>query len=263
MRPYWAVLSARFRMLLQYRAAALAGFGTQLFWGLLRVMIFGAFYRSSTAIQPMSYEQTVTYLWLIQALLLLLPWRLDWEVRAMIRNGTVAYELVRPADLYWFWYFRELAGRTAPVLLRATPMFIVAGLFLGMQPPPSWASAGASLLSVASAFCLSAALGTLMTISLLWTLSGDGVSRLLGTAGYVFSGAVVPLPLLPDSVRPIVNALPFRGLMDTPFRLYTGQAPPEDVLPLVAHQLAWAVVLILVGRWILWRGTRRLVVQGG
>ena len=36
MRPYWAVLSARFRMLLQYRAAALAGLGTQVFWGLIR-----------------------------------------------------------------------------------------------------------------------------------------------------------------------------------------------------------------------------------
>ncbi|MBM3188225.1 MAG: ABC transporter permease, partial [Chloroflexi bacterium] len=84
MSAYWAVLTARFRMLLQYRAAALAGLCTQLFWGLLRVMIFDAFYRSSSAIQPMSFEQTVTYLWLIQAMLLLLPWRLDWEVRAMI-----------------------------------------------------------------------------------------------------------------------------------------------------------------------------------
>ena len=46
MRPYWAVFSARFRVLLQYRVAALAGCGTQLFWGLIRMM---SFYESSTA----------------------------------------------------------------------------------------------------------------------------------------------------------------------------------------------------------------------
>ncbi len=51
---YCAILSARFRMLLQYRAAAFAGFVTQLFWGLIRVMIFSAFYRSSNAPQPMT-----------------------------------------------------------------------------------------------------------------------------------------------------------------------------------------------------------------
>jgi len=84
-KAYWAILSAAFRMHLQYRAAALAGFGTQLFWGLIRVMIFGAFYRSSASPQPMSYPQTVTYLWLTQAMLLLLPMRPNPEIRAMIQ----------------------------------------------------------------------------------------------------------------------------------------------------------------------------------
>ena len=166
MRAYWAVITARFRILLQYRAAALAGFGTQLFWGFMRVQIFDAFYRSSNLPQPMTHSQTVTYLWLIQAMLLLLPWWIDQEVRAMIRSGAVAYELVRPTDLYWFWYSRNLASRMAPVLLRCAPMFVVAGLFLGLQPPASPASAAAWLLAVVGALSLSCAMINLMTISL-------------------------------------------------------------------------------------------------
>ena len=39
MSAYAAVFAARFRVLLQYRAAALAGLGTQVFWGLVRVAI--------------------------------------------------------------------------------------------------------------------------------------------------------------------------------------------------------------------------------
>ena len=62
MSPYAAILSARFRTLLQYRTAAIAGLGTQLFWGLIRVMIFEAFYRSSNAPQPMALRDVVTYL---------------------------------------------------------------------------------------------------------------------------------------------------------------------------------------------------------
>src|SRR6266545_1976080 len=100
MIPYLAVFSARFRMLLQYRAAAAAGFGTQLFWGLIRMMIFGGFYHSTTLAQP------ITYVWLGQATLGLLLFGVDNDVRAMIRNGTVAYELLRPLDLYSLWYWR-------------------------------------------------------------------------------------------------------------------------------------------------------------
>lgn len=263
MNAYWALLRARFRTLLQYRAAALAGFGTQLFWGLIRVMVFDAFYRSTSAPQPMSYAQTVTYLWLIQAMLLLIPFRLDGEILAMIRDGTVAYELVRPTDLYWYWFSRNVAGRTAPVLLRATPMFLVAGLFLGLRPPVSVAAGLSWLLALVGAVSLSCALGTLMVITGLWTLSGDGIARLLSVAAMVFSGATVPLPFFPAWAQQILDWLPFRGLIDTPFRLYIGHAPPSSAWALFTHQVAWTLILVLLGRWLLSRGLRRLVIQGG
>jgi len=114
MRAYWAILSARFRTLLQYRAAAAAGFGTQLFWGLIKVMIFYAFYHSTAVRQPMAYKDVVTYVWLGQAMLMMLPWNVERDLREMIRWGAVAYELLRPLDLYSLWYSRALAWRTAP-----------------------------------------------------------------------------------------------------------------------------------------------------
>ena len=109
MLSYWAVFSARFRVLLQYRAAAAAGFACQLFWGLIRMMIFTAFYHSTTAPQPMTLAQTVTYVWLGQAFLGLVLFRIDHELEAMIRTGGVAYEMLRPIRLYDLWLARTAA----------------------------------------------------------------------------------------------------------------------------------------------------------
>jgi len=263
LRPYWAVLQARFRMLLQYRAAAMAGLVTQLFWGGIRMMAFDAFFRSSTAVQPMSYEQTVTYVWLIQALLLLLPMRLDGEIMQMIRTGNLVYELARPIDLYAYWYTRNIAGRVAPALLRATPMVIIAGLFLGLQAPASWASAGAFALSLVGAVALSAAITTLSIITVILTISGEGLTRLLMAVSWLLSGAILPLPLFPDWAQTVLNWLPFRGLMDIPFRLYCGDLDPGAVWGLLLHQVVWSLVFILWGRWMLSRISKRLVIQGG
>lgn len=114
LRPYRAIVSARFRVLLHYRAAAIAGVWTQVMFGLVLVMIYEGFYRSSSAAaQPMAFSQVASYVWLNQALIAMLPWNTDPEVRAMVRSGGVAYELCRPVDLYGLWFVRVLAWRTA------------------------------------------------------------------------------------------------------------------------------------------------------
>src|SRR5262249_32938012 len=91
MTGYSAIVAARFRCLLQYRAAALAGLFTQLVFGLVRVMIFEAFYAAGGGRAAMSLSEVVGYVWLGQATLLLMPWRLDEDVNEQIRTGTVVY----------------------------------------------------------------------------------------------------------------------------------------------------------------------------
>lgn len=263
MKAYLALVSARFRTLLQYRAAAVAGFGTQLFFGLIFIMVYEGFYRSSGAPQPMAYPDVVTYVWLGQAFLAILPWNVDAEIRAMIRSGGVAYELLRPLDLYNVWYCRALAWRTAPTLLRAVPMFVVAGLFFGLRPPPSIAAACAWLVGMLGALVLGCAITTLMNISLLWTISGDGIAQLVPVLVLALSGMLVPIPLFPTWAQRILDLLPFRGLIDVPFRLYLGHIPPGEAPLLFAQQIGWTAVVVLLGRLLLARGRRRLVVQGG
>jgi ABC-2 type transport system permease protein len=263
MRPYVAMFSARFRALLQYRAAALAGLTTQVFWGFVNMMIFGAFYASSTAPQPMTLEQVITYIWLKQALLMVLPWRPDPEVEALVRTGNVAYELARPVDLYWLWFARAIAMRTAPAMLRCLPMIALALAFFDMKLPETLASTAAFFASVVAAVLLAAAFTTLLSISTLLTVDGRGAQALTSSVVNLFSGALVPLPFFPAWFQSIANVLPFRGLMDTPFRVYLGHIPADALWSVLAHQLLWTAALIVLGRIVLASAMRRMVVQGG
>jgi ABC-2 type transport system permease protein len=110
---------------------------------------------------------------------------------------------------------------------------------------------------------LAAAFATLMTISLLWTISGEGIARLGPAIIFFFSGMVIPLPLLPAWAQPVLEALPFRGLIDVPFRIYMGHLSAHETLRSLAQQVAWVIALVALGRVLVARGTRRLVVQGG
>ena len=269
--PYRAIVSARFRVLLQYRAAAMGGLWTQIFFGLVFLGIYEAFYRSTPRPQPMSFAEVVSYVWLGQALLAMLPWNADAEVRAMVRSGAVAYELCRPIDLYNLWYARAVAWRTAPTVLRAVPMVLIAAVGLPLigldewrlAAPPSLASAVAFGATLVCTLLLGCALTTLINISLLWTISGEGAVILMTALVTFLSGMLIPLPLFPEWAQPIVQALPFAGLVDLPFRVFTGHIHPSAAVSVLRHQLLWTGAIVLVGRWLLARGLRRVLVQGG
>jgi ABC-2 type transport system permease protein len=262
-KPYISVFLARFQTQLQYRVAALSGVGTQCFWGIIRIMLFDAFYRSTNSEMPITLPEVITYVWLGQAFLGIIGYGADPDVRQQVRTGTVAYEMLRPVDIPFYWLSRAMAMRVGTLVLRATPILILSYTVIGISWPYSWASFAAWIASLAGALLLSSALATVLTTSLLWTISGDGVSRMMPAITYVLSGMAVPLPLYPDWMQPVLNFLPFRGLIDIPFRFYLGHIPASELLPHLAHQFAWIVGLLLLSRALFARGRRNLVIQGG
>ena len=215
MRAYGAILQRRFRMLLQYRAAALAGLGTQVFWGFIRVMIFAAFYAAAATAQPLSFAQVVTYIWLGQAMLRMLPTWNDGELQGMIRSGNVAYELVRPVDLYNLWYARAVAladGADAAAVRAACWRWRCCCSGCSWPAFGRRRGVGWLLCTLRCGAAVAAAIVTLLNITLLWTLTGDGVRVLADLAAWLLSGHRDPAAAVPGWVQTVLvaPALPVR-----------------------------------------------------
>lgn len=263
MRAYTAVFRGRLAVLLQYRLAAFAGLTTQIFWGLIKVMILQAFYSHSEASQPISLVQAMAFIWIGQSLLQLLPWNMDKDIEAQVKTGNVAYELVRPLDLYWFWFFRSMASRLIPTVMRSLPLFVIAGLFFGLISPISWTAGALFSISLIFATLLSTAITTLVVISLFWTISGEGILRLMPHITILLSGMVIPLPLFPDWMQPLLNIQPLRGIIDIPVRLYTGIIPANEAAYYFVFQSTWILFFVLTGKWLMNVALKRVTIQGG
>jgi len=272
-RPYVAVFSARFLLMLQYRAAAFAGFLTQCWWGGIKIMVYAAFYRASPASThpAITLAQVATYTWLNQALLALMPWGCDPEVALSVRTGVVTYDRLRPVDAYAYWYARAAAYMTARAAPRAILMALVAGLampLLGFRelswaPPPSAAHAAVFALSLLLMVCLSSAFMMLLNIAVVVTLNDRWVSQSLNPLLVVLSGSLVPLALYPDWAQRALFIQPFAGIVDIPFRIYSGNLAGALAYEGLALQLMWIIVLVSIGRLWMARVMRRLEVQGG
>ena len=90
MKIYISNFKLRFVSSLQYRAAALAGIPTQIFFGLVYIMVYLAFYESNDSSVPMNFAQLASYLWLNQIFFSLINmWYRDQEIFNLIKNGNI------------------------------------------------------------------------------------------------------------------------------------------------------------------------------
>jgi ABC-2 type transport system permease protein len=268
-RPYLAVAGARFRLLLQYRAAALAGSVTQCWWGAIKIMVLTAFY-SGAATTPMTLRQTIDYIWLAQAFLRLLPWSVDPDVTRMVRTGDVLYERLRPVDAHTFWYARAVALKTASPLLRNP----------GDRPDGHPLSLNRAL-----------GMGAVATGG---NERGAPVRRLDGARRRARIGDIDanghpnrrhalrpwsqhrhwaardralrephPAPPLPRLAPAHACAPAIRRTGHAPFRIYAGHLTGAAALAALARQAVWTLILIALGRLLMTRVMARVQVQGG
>jgi ABC-2 type transport system permease protein len=252
---------------LQYRAAAWAGISTQFVWGFALIMLYQAFYRSSSAALPMEWGQLVSYIWLQQAFLaLIMLWSQDGDLLSQITNGQVAYELCRPYDLFGLWYFRLLAGRLSSVLLRFVPVIVIAMMIPSpyrLVLPPDLGAFGLFVLSIAFSSFLVVAISMFIYILTFITLSSVGARLAVGVLSDFLMGALIPIPLMPDWLQRILDWLPFRYIADLPLRLYSGNIVGADAFRQIAVQMVWLLLLLLAGKLWFNRVLRNVVVQGG
>ena len=267
MRAYITYFKLKFISSLQYRSAAWAGIATQFFFGFVYIMVYVAFYESGGSNLPMELPQVVTYLWLNQALLALVnQYSRDQELFKLVKEGGISYELARPKNLYFMWYFKVIGQRLANVTLRFIPLVIVTSLL----PNPFHLGGPASILHFIF-FLLSLSFGTLLVTALtvfypiitLTTMNEKGAVNLIITMADILSGIVVPIPFFPKFLQIISSFLPFQYISDLPFRLYVGNISLQDGVFGMCIQVIWIVLFILIGNFLMRKNIKRVVVQGG
>jgi ABC-2 type transport system permease protein len=82
-------------------------------------------------------------------------------------------------------------------------------------------------------------------------------------AGLFLTGALLPLDVMPDWLRVIVQSTPFAQSIYVPVSLLSGLTPLSEAPRLLLGQLAWLFGLLVVSRLFFRVAVRRITVQGG
>jgi ABC-2 type transport system permease protein len=267
MKMYLSMFRIRFINSLQYRAVTLGAIVTRFLWGFMEVLAYLMLYRTGNAVLPMEFSQTVSYLWMQQTLFVLFSVVFsDNEIYSALSDGSIAYELVRPIDLYGRWFCQSAASRVAFTVLNCLPALLVAFIMpepYRMSLPLSFGQFFLFLVSAALAFCVVVAFAMLMYISLFYILSQRGVKIIVTALTTFLSGGIIPLPFFPEPLLAVVRLLPFAAMQNMPLLIYSGNITGTEALKGIVFQVFWFTALLLIGQLSMRRALGRVIVQGG
>ena len=262
LRPYATVFRLRALMETQYRAAALGGLVTQVFFGLVYIFLYTTLYAGES---PEMLRDTITYVWL-QQMFFRMMFSTDGELQNLILSGGVAYMLVRPVDQHRFWVCRDVGGRLVGALMRLIPMLAVQFILpreLRIALPDGWLSLVQFVTSLLIGCVCLCELMSIIDAVVMKTLDKRGISAILNLTMLTFSGNVIPLTLFPDTLQTLIRYQPFAQALDAPIRMYQSCAGLPEWALNVAVQIGWIFILRAIGRRMWQNQLNNMIVQGG
>ncbi|MDE6107524.1 MAG: ABC-2 family transporter protein [Oscillospiraceae bacterium] len=267
MKKYWSFFKMRLMAGLQYRAAALAGMSTQFVWGIMEILLYHAFWVEHPERFPMGMEALSTYIWLQQAFLSLFAmWRWEYDILESVKTGSVSYELLRPTDIYSMWMARSVANRLAQGFLRMIPVIVVGCLLpspYGLRLNISQVEFGLFLLSTVLMILVVCSYTLLVYALTFYLTDPNGIMVVSVAVADLLSGAIVPLPFLPEGFRRFAELTPFASMQNVPLRIFNGNITLAEIPGVMGLQVFWIVTLILAGYLLTRNGLRRTVILGG
>jgi ABC-2 type transport system permease protein len=191
-------------------------------------------------------------------------WTFTWlmhEFEYSVRMGQLSAALLKPIHPIHLHVGDNVVYKALTSLVMVPAALVLAWAFDARFEPQIW-SLAVAVPALLLAFIARLLLGCALAFAAFWTTRVLAINEMYFLASWFLSGLMAPLALLPDAVRLVATALPFRWFVAFPVELILGRLSPTDAAIGIGMQVAWAAG-IFGAFTILWReGLKRYSAVG-
>jgi ABC-type uncharacterized transport system permease subunit len=182
-------------------------------------------------------------------------------IQGSLWNGAIAGRFTWPMPVATEFAAEMIGDWAVPFLLVSLPLLLLSPV-LGVAVLPA-SVANLALFCVSLVLAIAVGLAIDMAYAVVTVRLGISVwllDPLRGVVQALFSGAWVPLALLPFHLGAVFDWLPFASVASAPLRIYVGTGDPPR---LIALQAGWLLVLGVLVREAWRRNRERVALYGG
>lgn len=190
----------------------------------------------------------------------------SYDVGEEVKDGNIAMRLIKPVGFHSTFLFTEIGWK----LLIFSMIF--APVVIGVEIYKFHAYGGFAfditsfllyLLSMVMSYLFSFYMNVCFGFMAFFLKNLWGFNIIKSGILRFVSGAVVPLALMPDGLRKVLEWMPFSSLCYTPVMIYMGKYSGGEIALHLAIQFGWVIGFYLISKFILSTALRHVSVQGG
>ncbi len=172
-----------------------------------------------------------------------------WENR--IRSGWLSMELLRPVHPL-NWDVAYFAGWKVVMITMWIPLGLLLSLFFKPELHPAWYQVIGFFFAIWGAYLIRTMLLSLLGMITFFTTRVGAIFDLFFAFELVFSGRLVPMPLMPPVIQQVASFLPFEWTFFFPIEALVSPMSAVHMLEGLGMQLLW-IALGFVAVRLVWR----------
>lgn len=233
-----------------YRTSVFLMFVSQLISTSVLILLWSAIYSEGGFIGDYSLTSLIQYYILVGMINFIIQGvDVSWRVAEEIKMGKVTNYILKPLN----YYLNVLAVVTGKSLMNLIitaavifPVIYFGGYFEGIGL--SFPKVFYFILSMIIAFGLFVTYSYIVALYTFWAGDVRGMNYVMKLIAAFFSGAIIPLNLLPQSFNSANDWMPFKSMAWVPVTILTDKITPGFMTLLPG--VIWAVILLLLAEII-------------
>jgi len=220
-------------------------------------------FRSVEGIGDFTFKTTVTYLVLNCSVSGIFTYNVDMHLRYDIQYGKIITLLTKPISIPQYYVCKGLGIISAKILTESFLLFFISFLFFHPLYVPSFFHALCFLVSFMLGIVLFMQIALFSGFMTFFIEDNTALVRLLFFLRAIFSGALFPLDFFPLWLQKTATVLPFRLMINSPFKIFLGFIKPYDMVYIFAAQLFWIGFFYIIMKMVYMAGVKRYHSVGG
>ncbi|MFB5763589.1 ABC transporter permease [Paenibacillus medicaginis] len=261
-KTFYYIARQSFLNSMVFRANYFIDFFIDIVFIYLSVSLWSVIFMDNPENSIVSKSELITYMGLARIVA-----RIDmgfvWEIQNRILNGEIASELTKPINIKFYHFSQEVGSYFNNLIIKILPIYLLMIIVFDMKTPINITQFSLFLVSLLFSFLLIFNINFITAIMAFWITKLFSLSVFKDQTIRLLSGAIVPLWFFPDSVLSVVKYLPFSGIVFMPINIYLNKITNEEIINAFLVQIIWIIVTSSIGRYLWFRATRRISINGG
>lgn len=264
MKKYFTVSAKVFKLITSFRFNFLFSIVSNIIYITVIYFLWGSIYSSGmNQLNGMTFNQVFVYLSLASTIFILFTTWVEWDMSREVIDGSIVMHFIKPVDFQLYKLFVSLGSVLIKLVTITIPSILFILLVFKPDMPFGW-NILFFVFSLALAFLIQFNIDYFVGLLCFYTESTWGMSSAKDSIVLLLSGAVVPLAFFPETLRNIVNLLPFQAVYNIPLNILTSRdLSISQYLNSFIIQIIWVVLLFTLNRLFYRKAIKVVTVNGG